>query len=76
MRRGLSLRPRTASGRLTDLLGHLSDAAREKVWEDSAAAWEIVEQIIALHDHTAGNLNDLKQAWRSILSNFASEPSG
>ena len=41
---------------VTDLLGHLSDAAREGIWEDPAAAWEIVEQIVALNDHTAGNL--------------------
>jgi len=70
---------------VTDLLGHLSDAARESIWEDPAAAWEIVEQIVALNDHTAGNLSDsqtdvakhivqLRQRALWLANNLANDP--
>lgn len=40
-----------------DLLANLSDIVASRIWEHPTAAWELVGQISALHDHTAGYLD-------------------
>src|SRR5258708_20540107 len=36
-----------------NLLANLSDAMALRIWEHSAAAWELVGQITLIHEHTA-----------------------
>ena len=41
-----------------DLLVNLSDVVGLRIWEHASVAWELVGQITALHEHTAGHLGD------------------